>query len=153
MLTPKIAYSWNLQSFSKSQGIVDATFIQKSKTIRYVKSGLGLSYWLTTLDKGFFLEGELQGLINFSANSNETTIQNGNLMKNNVDFKEEVKTFVPSLRLGFGHKFAFSNKISMYLQIGLEIKVNSNYTNQENFRIFNSMMDLGFNYKIKSDSN
>ena len=67
-LTPKAAYSWCTQSFTKSQTsfgtgtINDMTFIRKNKTISYFRSGVALSYWLINRGQGFLLEGELQGL-------------------------------------------------------------------------------------------
>ena len=154
-LTPRFAYSWNLQNFSKPQTsfgsgtIKDMTFIQKSKTLNFFKSGVALTYWINNSGKGFFLEGELQGLFNLSANSEEIKFIGLNSFEEyTVDFKEKVKPFVPSLRLGFGYRLGVFERLSIYFLIGKEIRVSSFYTNRKEYQIFNTMSTISINYKI-----
>lgn len=154
-VTPKVAYSRSLQVFNKAQrsvgfgSIEDMTAVYKSKTIVYLKTGISLSYYIQSLQKGFFLEGELQGLFNVSANSEERKlVGRGDLESYNVSFRNELKTFVPSVRLGFGYVLRIHDKVSSFLLYGLEFRSSALYKNREKYRLLDSIVNIGFKFKL-----
>ena len=154
-LTPKVAYSRSSQSLSKSQisfgsgTLKDMTFIRKNKTSIFLKSGVALSYWIISRGKGFFLDGQLQGLFNVSAKSEEIKfIGFGEVEQYTIDFKEEVRPFVPSLRLSFGYRLGLGKRFSIYFLVGKEIRASSYYTNRHEFQLITRTADVRFNYKI-----
>lgn len=126
----------------------DRTFLTKDKTFSYLKLGLGASYWPHGAGRGFFFESEFQNLTLISANSDELKIiDNMDPEEYTLDISEDVRSNVPSLRLGVGYNIVLG-RLGLFLRLSQEIRTSTYFTATNNNTLINRSLGLGLKYNI-----
>lgn len=158
--TPRVAYAYSLirqskgqprlsQSPNPTQTILDSLIIIKNQTINFIKVGIAFSYWANQVGKGFYFESELQNVMLLSAKSHNTKQINGvNPQESIVDFKDEVRKNVPSLRVGAGYNLPIK-RFSLFLRIGAEFRLSTYFKSTDNYTFLNQNIGFGFRYALQ----
>ncbi|MDF1696677.1 MAG: hypothetical protein P1U56_12625 [Saprospiraceae bacterium] len=151
-LSPRVAYARSLHTLGKRQirtiggSLEDRTFIEKRKKISFIKTGVALSYWFSKPASGFYFESEVQNLFLLDANSDEMKREGeGDIMNYSVSFREDVKGFVPSARVGVGYSLLI-NRVSLFIRFSREIRFTTYFKSTDNYTWLNRSVGLGFRY-------
>jgi len=155
VISPKIAFGYALQSYFNNQFSstpntvpVMREYIEKNSTLHFVKVGAALSYWFSKPGRGLYAETELQNVIALSARSEEIKqLGPGEVQTIEDDFKDEVRTHVPSLRLGIGFNVPIK-RIALFLRLSREIRISTYFNTTDNYTLINPNVAMGFRYLL-----
>lgn len=158
VISPKAAYGvgreWYRNSLLSSAPNVlpDSMIFEKKKKAQFLKLGIALSYWFKSPGKGPFAEAELQNIFSLSGVSEERTqIGIGAAVQEaTVDYKDELKSSVPSLRIGVGYNLPI-NRISLFVRVSLEFRASTYFTTTDNYTWANRSFGFGFRYILQDD--
>lgn len=157
VISPKVAFGIGSERYSTRRlspfpnSNPDSIFIEKIKNARFLKIGLGGSYWFNSPGEGVFIESELQSIFSLSAISEESK-QIGfgaSVQEQTIDYKDELKSMVPSLRLGVGYSLTIS-KIILFVRVGLEFRGSTYFTTTDNYSWANKSLGFGFRYILQN---
>ena len=157
--SPRIAYSYAISQYYKSQlrisggNLADRTFIQKRKRSIYLKTGLALSYWVSKPGKGLFLEGEIQNLTHISSKSREMKrVNSGEIENYTLDFSDNVKGNIPSLRIGVGLNLNIKN-VGFFIKISRDLRLSTYFKSTDNYTFVNRSGGFGIRYIFRHSIN
>jgi len=158
VVNPKAAYGIGSERYIKNQTssapgmFTDDTYYEKNKDAKFLKLGVALSYWFKNPGKGPFAEAEVQNIFSLSGVSEErkqigigATVQ-----ESTVDYKNEHKSSVPSLRIGIGYNLPVK-RISLFVRVGLEFRASTYFTTTDNYTWANRSLGFGFRYTLQDE--
>lgn len=154
-LSPRVAYAFSHAKYFKRQisissgSLADRTYIEKIQRSSHLKSGLALSYWITKLGKGLYLEAELQNLTFLSGKSKEMKrVNSEDIEEYTVDYSDSFKSNVQSLKLGVGFNLPV-NRIGLFVRVGLDLRLSTYFNSTDNYTFVNRSLAFGIRYKLK----
>jgi len=120
---------------------------------KYLKIGVESTYWLGCDYQHMFFSAELQGLYNTSTNKYEDTrVDNIIVSSSNISIDDEVRKFVPSIRLGTGLNVALVKYVNIYISWFIEVRPNSYYYDIQNYSKITRGMKLGAKFVLGGKS-
>jgi len=120
---------------------------------KYLKIGVESTYWLGCDYQHMFFSAELQGLYNISTNKYEDTrVDNIIVSSSNISIDDEVRKFVPSIRLGTGLNVALVKYVNIYISWFIEVRPNSYYYDIQNYSKITRGMKLGAKFVLGGKS-
>ena len=157
VVSPKLSYGVGYEHYRTRQlssmpnTLPDDNFIEKKKTAKFFKLGIGGSYWFKRPGTGWYAESELQGIFALSAISKEKK-QIGfgaPIQEQTIDYKDELKSFVPSLRLGVGYNLMIK-RIVLFVRASLEFRLSTYFNTTDNYTWANRSLAFGFRYVLQN---
>lgn len=160
LITPKLGharshnnYTTNRFDYSTSGVTSSGDYMVKYYDAKYLKMGVESTYWLGCDYQHMLFSAELQGLYNISANKYEDTrVNNSIVSSSNVSIDDEVRKFVPSLRLGTGFNVALIKYINFYISWFIEVRPNSYYYDVKNYSKITRGIKLGTKFVLGGKS-
>lgn len=153
LITPKIGVAEGIDRHTLNSNFVsfdsliyqqDSTIIIKKNRTNYIKIGIESTYWFSSDYQYLFFSGELQGLYNTSAiSTTDTWKRDEKISIIEVDYKDKVRKFVPSMRLGAGVNFAVLKFINFYISSMIEIRPSSYFYDVKNYSIITRGVKIG----------
>lgn len=123
-------------------------FFEIKRRAHFIKLGLAASYWFKKTGIGPFAEGELLNITSLSAKSIEKyRMGNEEIQETTVDYKDELKSNVPSMRLGIGYNLKIK-RVILFARLGLEMRLSTYFTTTDNYTLVNRSLGFGFRYLL-----
>ena len=157
VVSPKISYGlgyelYRTRQFSPvSNTLPDSTLIEKRKTAKFFKVGIGFSYWFKSPGNGFYAKSEVQNIFALSALSREKKrVGLQDFEEYTIDYKDELKSSVPSLRLGIGYNLMIK-RIILFVRVSLEFRASPYFNTIDNYTWANRSLGFGFRYALQKN--
>jgi hypothetical protein len=158
LITPKLGHAKSHNSYLQTNFdtlLVEqsTTSLFKSYSAEYLKIGVESTYWLGYDYQHMFFSAELQGLYNLSTNKYQSRgVNNIIVSSSNVSIDDEVRKFVPSLRLGTGFNVALIKYVNFYISWFIEVRPNSYYYDVRNYSKITRGIKLGTKFVLGGKS-
>ncbi|MEM9545765.1 MAG: hypothetical protein AAGA77_07320 [Bacteroidota bacterium] len=144
----------NYQTMVGSGSNEERTFILKNKRLIFLKIGLGATYWFHFPGKGPYINSEFLCNFPIAAKSEEMKkIDDDPTEVYEVDFKQELKDFVPSFKLGLGYNLLISSQVFVNAGLYMDVRTGSYFKVSEGFNFLNRGVELGLGYIFTQEVN
>ena len=151
-LSPKMSIGLGRESYiglNTNSGLTRPDdILEINRRALFLKIGAAATYWFDDIEKGFYAETEIQNIIPISAVSTELYLNSTNsFIERKVDYKDELKSYVPSLRLGIGYNLTYK-KVILFARVGIEFRLSTYFNNTDNYTWVNRSLGFGLRYAL-----
>ena len=153
-----VGYSFSSATYINKQTTLlegpleDRTFHEKNQKIGFLKIGSGVSYWFKSVGRGPYAKGEILANFILAAKSEEEKqVDKGPKEKFEVNYKNDINTFVPSFKMGVGYSLLFGKKFSVNVGIFFELRTSSYFKDADGYDYFNKGFEFGIGYILNTN--